>query len=60
MKFLFTEKNFNTVNKNKFGQFVISNLIKLIPKEYKPIIKNQIINYTKDYNKYVRILNLLE
>jgi mRNA-binding protein PUF3 len=59
MKFLFTEKNFNTVNKNKFGQFVISNLIKLIPKEYKPIIKNQIINYTKDYNKYVRILNLL-
>ena len=59
MMFLFREKNFNTVNKNKFGQFVISNLIKLIPKEYKPIIKNQIINNIKDNSKYVRILNLL-
>ena len=59
MMFLFTEKNFNSVNRNKFGQFVIANLIKLIPKEYKSIIKNQIINNNKDYSKYVRILNLL-
>jgi hypothetical protein len=59
MMFLFTENNFNSVNRNKFGQFVIANLIKLIPKEYKPIIKNQIINNNKDYSKYVRILNLL-
>ena len=59
MMFLFTENNFNSVNRNKFGQFVIANLIKLIPKEYKSIIKNQIINNNKDYSKYVRILNLL-
>ena len=59
MMFLFTEKNFNSVNRNKFGQFVIANLIKLIPKEYRAIIKNQIINNNKDYSKYVRILNLL-
>ena len=59
MMFLFTENNFNSVNRNKFGQFVIANLIKLIPKEYRAIIKNQIINNNKDYSKYVRILNLL-
>ena len=57
--FIFSENNFNIINKSKFGQFVIVNLIKLIPQEFKLVIKKQLVNNFKCNSKNVKIINLL-
>ena len=59
VNFIFTEKNFNIINRSKFGQFVLVNLIKLIPPEFKLVIKNQLINNLQGNSKNVKIINLL-
>ena len=59
INFIFSEKNFNIINKSKFGQFVIVNLIKLIPQEFKLVIKNQLINNLNGNSKNIKIINLL-
>ena len=57
--FIFSENNFNIINKSKFGQFVIVNLIKLIPQEFKLVIKKQLVNNFKGNSKNIKIINLL-
>ena len=57
--FIFSENNFNIINKSKFGQFVLVNLIKLIPQEFKLVIKNQLVNNFKGNSKNIKIINLL-
>ncbi len=59
INFIFAEKNFSIINKSKFGQFVIVNLIKLIPQEFKLVIKNQLINNLNGNSKNIKIINLL-
>ena len=59
INFIFAEKNFNIINKSKFGQFVIVNLIKLIPQEFKLVIKKQLINNFNGNSKNIKIINLL-
>jgi hypothetical protein len=34
VNYVFTEKNFNIINQSKFGQFVLINIIKLIPQDF--------------------------
>ena len=59
INFIFAEKIFSIINKSKFGQFVIVNLIKLIPQEFKLVIKNQLINNLNGNSKNIKIINLL-
>ena len=60
VNYVFTEKNFNIINQSKFGQFVLINIIKLIPQDFKIIIKKQLINNLNNYSKVIKIINLLD
>ena len=49
---------FNILNQRKFGQFVIINIIKLIPQDFKIIIKNQLINNLNNYSKVRLVMKI--
>jgi len=63
LNFIFFNKdNLDKLNNNKFGQFVVKNIIKIIPSYLKLVIKSFIVNNnSKNYivSNYAKILSLL-
>ena len=59
----FNRDNLDKLNNNKFGQFVVKNIIKIIPSYLKIVIKSFIVNNnSKNYivSNYGKILSLLD